>query len=47
MRRIITLITDFGLRDPYVGMMKGVIATLCPEAEVIDLTHGVPKYNVV
>ncbi|HDJ51431.1 MAG TPA: hypothetical protein ENF25_04450 [Thermoprotei archaeon] len=47
MRRVIALITDFGLRDPYVGMMKGVIAALCPEAEVIDLTHGVPKYNVV
>ena len=47
MRQVIALITDFGLRDPYVGMMKGVIATLCPEAEVIDLTHGVPKLSLI
>ena len=43
----VALMTDFGLKDPYVGMMKAVIKKICPEAEIIDLTHGVPKFNVV
>ena len=40
--RIVTLTTDFGLRDGYVGVMKGVIAAREPRARVIDLTHEVP-----
>jgi len=36
---IITLTTDFGLRDPYVGVMKGVILSINPEARVIDISH--------
>lgn len=39
--RVITLLTDFGERGGYVGMMRGVIASLCPGAVVIDLTHAV------
>ena len=42
----ITLLTDFGHQDPYVGIMKGVIATRCPEATVIDLCHEVEPQNV-
>src|SRR5215212_628664 len=38
---IITLLTDFGTEDTYVGQMKGVIAGVCPRARVIDLTHAV------
>ena len=38
---IITLTTDFGLSDPYVGMMKGVILSLNPEACLVDITHKV------
>lgn len=38
---IITLLTDFGLSDPYVGMMKGVILTINPKARVVDITHQV------
>ncbi len=38
---IITLTTDFGLSDPYVGLMKGVILGINPQASVLDLTHGV------
>src|SRR5215216_433191 len=38
---IITLLTDFGADDTYVGQMKGVIAGVCPRARVIDLTHAV------
>jgi S-adenosylmethionine hydrolase len=36
---VITLTTDFGLRDPYVAMMKGVILTFHPGARLIDITH--------
>ena len=43
----ITLTTDFGHQDPYVGLMKGVIAAINPEAQVIDLTHGVPPQNIM
>jgi S-adenosylmethionine hydrolase len=45
-RPVITLLTDFGLTDPFVGMMKGVIASICPQAQVIDLTHEVPAQDV-
>lgn len=45
-RPTVTLLTDFGHRDPYVGIMKGVIATRCPEAAVIDLCHEVEPQNV-
>ncbi len=43
---IVTLTTDFGLSDPYVGMMKGVILGIAPHALVIDLTHEVRPQNV-
>lgn len=42
----ITLLTDFGLRDTYVGVMHGVIAARCPQARVIDLCHGVRAQQV-
>ncbi len=38
---IITLTTDFGLADHYVGVMKGVIASICPEARTIDISHQI------
>ena len=41
-----TLLTDFGSRDPFVGIMKGVIAGLAPHARVIDLSHHVAPQNV-
>jgi len=43
---VITLTTDFGLRDPYVASMKGVILFLCPEARVVDISHEVPKFDI-
>jgi S-adenosyl-L-methionine hydrolase (adenosine-forming) len=42
----IVLLTDFGYRDHYAGVMRGVIATIAPEARVIDLTHGIPAQSV-
>jgi S-adenosylmethionine hydrolase len=38
-------LTDFGLSDPYVGVMKGVIAARCPEVHLIDITHQVSPQN--
>lgn len=43
---IITLLTDFGLHDEYVGVMKGVILTYAPEARLVDLTHLIPPQNI-
>ncbi len=45
-RSIITLTTDFGTEDPYVGIMKGVILGIAPEATIVDLSHGVPPQDV-
>ena len=38
---IITLTTDFGLSDPYVGMMKGVVLSINPDARIVDISHQV------
>ncbi len=46
MKKLIVLLTDFGLQDPYVGVMKGVIKNINPDAEIIDLTHMVERQNV-
>lgn len=43
---VIALMTDFGLEDAFVGVMKGVIATICRSARVIDLTHAISAQNV-
>jgi S-adenosylmethionine hydrolase len=43
---LITLTTDFGTRDWFVGTMKGVIARVAPEAKVIDLTHDLPQGDI-
>ena len=47
MPRTIALLTDFGYRDGYVGVMKGVLAMRCPGASVIDLTHGIPPQEIL
>jgi S-adenosylmethionine hydrolase len=44
---IITLTTDFGLKDPFVGAMKGVILSLAPGVQIIDITHDIPSYDVI
>lgn len=43
---LITLTTDFGLSDHYVGVMKGVISTIAPDARVVDLCHELPRYGI-
>jgi len=44
---IITLTTDFGTSDPYVGIMKGVILSINPKAKIIDITHSIPPQDVI
>lgn len=44
---MITLLTDFGLQDIYVGVMKGIIKTINPDIDIIDLTHNIPPQNII
>nr|MDO8099317.1 SAM-dependent chlorinase/fluorinase [Candidatus Njordarchaeota archaeon] len=44
---IITLLSDFGDRDPYVGSMKGVILSICRRTRIVDITHNVAKFNIL
>lgn len=43
---VITLLTDFGLRDAFVGTMKGVILGICPEVRIVDLSHGIAPQRI-
>ncbi len=43
---VLTLLTDFGLSDAYVGVMKGTIVQINPRLPVIDLTHQVPPQDI-
>jgi hypothetical protein len=43
---IVTIMTDFGLRDGYVGVMKGIILGIAPDARIVDITHLVSPQNV-
>lgn len=43
---LITLTTDFGLRDPYVAEMKAVILSINPGATIVDITHEIEKFDV-
>ena len=45
-RSIITLTTDFGESDPYVGSMKGVLLSICPSANLVDLSHNIPSHDI-
>lgn len=44
--RLLTLLSDFGLSDVYVGVMKGVVAQVNSSLTVVDLTHQIPPQNV-
>jgi S-adenosylmethionine hydrolase len=44
---IITLTTDFGYKDPFVGIMKGVILNINPLAKIVDTTHGISPQNIL
>jgi hypothetical protein len=44
---LITLLTDFGTRDEYAGVMKGVIAGIAPDVRVVDICHHIEPQNIV
>jgi len=44
---IITLTTDFGFKDPFVGIMKGVILNINPSANIVDITHNITPQNIM
>lgn len=44
--KIITLLTDFGLKDPYAGIMKGVILSISPSVTIVDITHEVDPQDI-
>jgi S-adenosylmethionine hydrolase len=45
-RPVIALLTDFGVRDHYVGTMKGVVLAICPDAALVDISHEIPPQDV-
>jgi S-adenosyl-L-methionine hydrolase (adenosine-forming) len=47
LQRFVTLTTDFGTSDHYVGTMKGVVYTINPAARVVDISHEVQSYDVL
>ena len=44
---VITLLTDFGTDDEYVGLMKGVILSINPRATIVDITHQIRRQDIV
>jgi S-adenosyl-L-methionine hydrolase (adenosine-forming) len=43
---IVTLLTDYGHRDDFVGVCHGVIRSIHPQAQIVDITHGIERYGV-
>lgn len=44
---LVTLLTDFGTRDPYVAAMKGSILSMIPYTQIVDITHEVPPHDIL
>jgi S-adenosylmethionine hydrolase len=44
--KLITLTTDFGLKDPYVAEMKAAILGICPNVAIVDITHEIEKFSI-
>jgi S-adenosyl-L-methionine hydrolase (adenosine-forming) len=43
---LVTLTTDFGLADHYVGTMKGVLLSRCPSVRIVDISHEIPPFSI-
>src|SRR5690606_4052907 len=43
---IITMLTDFGIRDGFIGVMKGVLLNINPHARLIDISHDLPPFSI-
>jgi S-adenosylmethionine hydrolase len=46
-RPIVALLSDFGTRDHYVGTMKAVVLSVCPDATLVDISHHLPAHDVL
>ncbi len=46
-RPVVTFLTDFGAQDPFVGILKGVVLGICPDASLVDLCHEVPAHDIL
>ncbi|MBU2103150.1 MAG: SAM-dependent chlorinase/fluorinase [Candidatus Omnitrophota bacterium] len=46
MKPLIALISDFGLRDNFVGVLKAVMLGIAPRARIVDISHGVPRHDI-
>jgi hypothetical protein len=44
--RVLTFTTDFGLSDPFVGIMHGVVLNIQPETRIVDISHAVTSYDI-
>jgi len=44
---IVTLTTDFGIRDPYAGIVKGIVLSANPRAQIVDITHEIPAHDII
>ena len=45
--RVLTFTTDFGLQDPFVGIMHGVVLNIEPDARIVDISHAVRSFDVL
>lgn len=45
-RSIVTLTTDFGLADHFTGVLKGVILGICPQAQIVDISHQISPFEI-
>jgi S-adenosylmethionine hydrolase len=45
-RPVVTLLTDYGTDSEFAGICRGVIARICPEAAIVDISHAVPRHDV-
>ena len=43
---IVTLLTDYGHNDDFVGVCHGVIRSISPDTPIVDITHGIPRHGV-
>jgi S-adenosylmethionine hydrolase len=43
---VVTLLTDFGTADYFVGAVKGVILTINPQVSIVDITHDIPPQDI-
>jgi S-adenosyl-L-methionine hydrolase (adenosine-forming) len=46
-QRLITFTTDFGLTEHYVGAMKGVVYSINPAAQIVDITNGIQSFDIL